>query len=196
MAISISSCTRSGHLWGLTAAVPRSLQGTVWSYFVVFVFSFFLLHVVAWGNDSHSNHPHISSLCRPSETNPLRFPRPAPSRRDKPWGLGKGSPCPGEPTNREPELTPVANLHLSVDFIKQGRGTRGKNPLEVFLLVPTLHLRITTFPVSAVDVTEHKVCVSEAPWLWPRWERVEVMSAVHAHESYTAVRRARSFALR
>ena len=72
---------------------------------------------------------------------------------------------------------------------------KGKNPLKVFLLVATLHLHITTFPLSAADVTEHKVYVSETPWLWPRWERVEVISAMHAHESYTAVHRARSFAL-
>lgn len=72
---------------------------------------------------------------------------------------------------------------------------RKKNPLEVFPLVAPLHLPITTFPISAADVTEHRVCVSEAPWLWPRWGRVEVISAVHAQESYTTVYRARPFAL-
>lgn len=137
----------------------------------------------------------VSPLCLPSETNPLRFSGPTPRWQQKPWGQGEGSSCPEKPTNREPELTPVANLHLTVDFIKQGRDTKGKSPLKVFLLVPTLHLRITTFPVSAVDVTEHKACVSEAPWLWHRWERVEVISAMHAPESYTAVHGLRSFAL-
>jgi len=65
-------------------------------------------------------------------------------------------------------------LHLTVDLIKQGRGTRAKIPVAVFLLVPNLHLHITTFTISAADATEHKICVSE---------RLEVVSVVHVHES-------------
>lgn len=93
-AISMSGCARSGPPWGSTAAVLHLFQGTVSSYFVAFVFSFFLLHVVAWESNNQSSHPHISSLCHPSETNPLLFPRSAQSWRQKPWGQGEGSRCP------------------------------------------------------------------------------------------------------
>lgn len=129
----------------------------------------------------------------------MHFRGPASSWQQNSREQGKGYPCLEKPTHGQSELTPVANLHHTVDFIKQRKGERGKNPLDVSLLAPTLHLRgdpsVTTFPLSAVDATECKVCVSKAPWVWTRWERVEVLLAVHAHESYIAVHRARSFAL-
>lgn len=93
VAVSTSGHTRSDPLWPSTAAVPHLLRGTLRSYFVAFVFSFFLLHVVAWGNDSQSSCPHVSSLCHRPETNPLRLPGPAPRQRQKPWNKARGLPA-------------------------------------------------------------------------------------------------------
>lgn len=93
VAVSTSGHTRSDPLWPSMAAVLHLLRGTLWSYFVAFVFSFSLLHVVAWGNDSQSSRPHVSSLCHPPGTNPLRFPGPAPRQRQKPWSKARGLPA-------------------------------------------------------------------------------------------------------
>lgn len=160
--------TRSDLLGGVNGCSTTSSPGNRLIIFCGFRVFFFTISC-SWMRQQQPEQlsPH---LCF-SENNLPHSPRPASSQQHKPWGQGEMCSRPEKLTSRESELTPVANLHLVVDLIKQGGGTRGKFTLTVFSLAATPHLIITTFLVSAADVTEHKVCVSEAPRLWLRGKK-------------------------
>lgn len=85
-----------------------SAPGNSLILFVACQFSLFLLHAAAWGNDSWSSHPHISS-CEA----PLRqihcISTSQQEAGDTNQGTRLGISLPKEPTHRESELIPAAS---------------------------------------------------------------------------------------
>lgn len=112
---------------GCSAASAPGNAPIIFCGFCVFLFPTSCGRVRQWQPEQLP--PRLLLVPSPRDK-PTASPRASAKAATETLEQGEGSPCPEDTTNRESELTPVANLHLTVDIIKQGRGTRGKKILS------------------------------------------------------------------